>query len=69
MIQIEPIFYRSSDIQKLLGVSQPTASRIINKLKREYDIDEKRLPVSCCVPASILHDYYDFSDKLKKGNK
>ena len=50
----------------MFGVSQATASRIINKIKKEYDIDEKRLPVPCCVPASILHDYYDFSDKLKK---
>lgn len=67
---MEQSFYRINDLMKLLHVSRSTASRKIHEIIDYYGLtNDPRLPIGACVPVELFNDYYDFSDKLKKGKQ
>ncbi|RHN00857.1 hypothetical protein [Dielma fastidiosa] len=66
---MEVEFYRIKDLQYILGVSKSRAAEIIKRIQKYYELDENKLPTKASIPVTLFNDYYDFSDKLKKGKK
>lgn len=60
------IYLTNKDIQERCGVGHTQASKIMQAVKDEYDIDETRLPRRYCIPSSYLEKYLKSAIRKKR---
>lgn len=58
---------RVKDVINELGVSKSTASRMIKKVIKHFNLDTNRLPVQGSVPENLFNEYFQFN--IVKGDK